>query len=305
MNPRPTPAAAARAELAKRITDRDHAIATSVYEHRVLTLNQLAELHFNGLERARKRLTLLADLRVLARFRPAPLAGGTSPYHYVLAEHGAVLIAARRLIRVNDLDWAPGRTLDVQTSAQLRHQVEANGFATRLAYALRTTTPAGRLSWRGQAECARAYRDLIRPDSRLTITWRDDRAVEAFLEWDRGTEPLRRLQDKLDRYDDLAVGRDRPATVLLVVPSERRERNTHNALRPTSEVQLLTTTAERHRADPLVRNWLPAGDTERVALTDLPLQVSAARRAVDEFDPPGSPAGPNDPDTTNHHHEWP
>lgn len=304
MNPGPAPAAAVRAELSKRITDRDHAIATSVYEHRVLTLNQLAELHFNGLERARKRLTLLADLRVLARFRPAPLAGGTSPYHYVLGDHGALLIAARRLIRVSDLDWTPSKTLDVQTSTQLRHQVEANGFTTRLAHALRSATPAARLAWRGQAACARTYRDLIRPDSHLKITWRENAALDAFLEWDRGTEPLRRLQDKLDRYDDLAVGRDNSVTVLLVLPSERRERNT-SALRPTPDVQLLTTTAERHHADPLARNWLPAGHAERVALTNLPAQPSAARRAMDEFDPPGSPAGPNDPDTTNHHHEWP
>jgi hypothetical protein len=291
--------------LADRITDRDHQIATSVYEHRVLTVTQLAELHFHGLERARKRLTTLTGLRVLARFRPPCPAGGSSPYHYVLDEHGALLIAARRLIRVSDLDWPSSRTLAVQGSQQLRHRVDANGFTTRLAHTLRTTQPAARLDWTGQAACARTLRDLVQPDSHLTITWPHGHALDAFLEWDRGTETLRRLQDKLDRYDDLAIGRDQLVTVLLVLPSERRERNAHHALTPTTDVRLLTTTAERHHADPLARNWLPASHTERVSLTDLPQQSSAAHRAVDEFDPPGSPAGPKHPDTTNHHTDWP
>lgn len=298
--------AAAPLALADRITDRDHQIATSVYEHRVLTVTQLAELHFHGLERARKRLTALTDLRVLARFRPpcAP-GGGSSQYHYVLDEHGALLIAARRLVRVSDLDWTSSRTLAIQGSQQLRHRIEANGFTTRLTHALRTTQPAARLDWRGQAACARTYRDIVQPDSHLTITWPNGRALDAFLEWDRGTETLRRLQDKLDRYDDLALGRDQLVTVLLVLPSERRERNAHHALTPTTGVRLLTTTAERHHADPLARNWLTAGQMDRVALTDLPQQSSAAHRAVDEFGPPGSSAGPTTPDQAcSHEHAY-
>jgi hypothetical protein len=85
-------------------------ICEALYEHRVLTATQLAQLHFGSLERARKRLTLLHQLGVLGRFRPHRKQG-SHPYHYLLDRLGAQLVAAERGLDLADLDWTRAKTL--------------------------------------------------------------------------------------------------------------------------------------------------------------------------------------------------
>jgi hypothetical protein len=80
------------------------------------------------------------------------------------------------------------------------------------------------------------------------------------------TEPHARLRDKLDRYEELALALEHPLTLLFVVPSERREHHILDRLPAAGGVRVLTTTAERHHADPLARNWLTAGAERRAAL---------------------------------------
>jgi hypothetical protein len=255
-------------ELPARITERDRAICDSLHEHRVLTTFQLAELHFNGIERARKRLEILHQLHVLERFRPYHPNGGSSPYHYTLDRLGAELVAAGRGIDLADLAWSRGDILRLAASPQLRHLTEASGFVTRLARALRQTQSGTLEVWWGQRRCAQAWGELVRPDAYLRLALTGGR-LEAWVEWDRGTENRRRLQDKLDRYEELAAALERPVTLLLVLAGVRREREAHRALQPAADVAWVSTTAERHRADPLARNWLAAGAERRVALTEL------------------------------------
>jgi Replication-relaxation len=73
----------------------------------------------------------------------------------------------------------------------------------------------------------------LRPDG-FGIWRQDGRDVAFWLEWDRGTEPLDRLRDKLDRYADLEhsyiVHRQDVAWVLVCVPSTRRERHFRQSL---------------------------------------------------------------------------
>jgi hypothetical protein len=124
------------AAVAAHVTDRDRAVCEALYEHRVLTVTEVAQLHFDSLERARKRLALLHQLGVLDRFRPYR-EQGSHPYHYLLDRLGAQLIAAERGIDPADLDWTRAKSLRLVASSQLRHLVEASGFFTRLAQALR------------------------------------------------------------------------------------------------------------------------------------------------------------------------
>jgi hypothetical protein len=81
--------------LGSRLTDRDRQIALDRYDHHVLTTEQLLRLHFAGLRIATARLDLLYNLRVLDRFRPKRGAGST-PYHWILDEAGAHVVAACR-----------------------------------------------------------------------------------------------------------------------------------------------------------------------------------------------------------------
>jgi hypothetical protein len=86
---------------------------------------------------------------------------------------------------------------------------------------------------------------------------------------DRSTETHARLQEKLDRYEELALALEHPITLLLTLETDRREREVHRTMRPAGELLLLTTTAERHHADPLAANWLATRSETRTALTDL------------------------------------
>jgi hypothetical protein len=254
--------------IARRITSRDRRIADALYEHRVLTAQQIYELFFDSLDRARDRLTQLHELRVVDRFRPYR-QHGSHPYYYLLDQAGALLTASERGIDPADLDYSRAKNLRLASSQQLRHQVEANGIATRLAQALRTTPGAELIEWRGQRRCAQLWGELVRPDSYLRLQLPAGQ-VALWVEHDRATETHQRLQEKLDRYEELAIALEQPITLLLTLTSDRREHETRRSLRPPEEVLLLTTTTMRHHADPLTDNWLPASSETRLALTDLP-----------------------------------
>jgi protein involved in plasmid replication-relaxation len=287
------------AALAAHVTDRDRAICQALYEHRVLTATQLAQLHFTSLERARKRLALLHQLGVLERFRPHR-EQGSHPYHYLLDRLGAQLVAAQRGVDLADLDWTRAKTLRLATSTQLQHLIEASGFFTRLAQALRQMPNAALLAWTGQRRCAQRWGDLVRPDGHARLALPTGR-LQIWLEWDRGTEPHARLHDKLDRYEELALALEEPLTLLFVAPGERRERHIRDGLRPAGEVRALTTTAARHHADPLAHNWLAPGAERRVAFGELasPSSLAPGPRPGRERSPlSGSSAGPQRPELT-------
>ncbi|MDP2711957.1 MAG: replication-relaxation family protein [Solirubrobacteraceae bacterium] len=254
--------------LAARLTDRDREIVCALHEHRVLTVWQLRELFFDGIERARKRLAVLHDLGVVDRFRPHR-ERGSHPCHYVLGRHGAMIVAAVQDVPIKEVRFDPVRQLGLQRSQQLAHLVGVNGFTTSLAHALRTRMPDVGLEWMGQRACGLEYQDLVRPDSRLRLTLRHSDLLTAWLEWDRATETHKRLRGKLRRYRDLAYLHAHPVTVLFVVPSDRREHHVLDSLNsPPEDVQVLVTTAERHHSDPLARNWQEPGAAWRATLPD-------------------------------------
>lgn len=288
--------------LAARITERDRLICNTLYAHRVLTTDQLRELHFDSDERARKRLAQLHALQVLDRFRPRRQLG-SSPYHYVLAQLGAYLVAADRGIDPARLDWSDAHSLRLASSQQLTHLIEASGFFTHLAHAARTTGAGQLLVWWGQHRCGQAWGEVVRPDgyARLRLDHHD---LEVWAEWDRGTEQRSRLQNKLDRYHDLALGLHRPITLLLALPSDRREHEVRGNLQAVSDVQALTSTAARHNTDPLARNWLATGSEHRVSLSEVgvanrPSSFSRQDPDLGLADPQnGSSAGPTSTEHT-------
>jgi hypothetical protein len=253
--------------IARRITERDRAIAASLYEHRVLTAEQLYELYFDSLDRARDRLAQLHQLGVVERFRPYRQYG-SHPYHYLLGQAGALLLASERGIEVGELEYSRAKTLRLASSQQLRHQVQANGVVTRLTQALRAAPGGALLEWRGQRRCAQTWGELVRPDAHMRLQLPSG-VLALWLEHDRSTETHARLQDKLDRYEELALAVEQPVTLLLTLISERREREVRRTLRPDGDVLLLTSTIERHHADPLAGNWLRDADQRRLALEDL------------------------------------
>lgn len=82
--------------VAHRLTQRDRSILTMLSHHRVFTTDQLAEMYFDNLTTAQHRLTTLYKLRLLDRFQPLDHRNASLPYHYVLDQLGAMVVAAER-----------------------------------------------------------------------------------------------------------------------------------------------------------------------------------------------------------------
>lgn len=257
------------------LTDRDRYLVRMVGEHRVLTTGQLCALGFGNLTTARHRLTVLAQLGVLRRFRPHR-DDGSAPLHYLLGPVGAALLGAEDR---DDRRWAPrvrtDRQLALERSQRLSHLTGANWFFVALA--ARARAGGGQLRiWLGEAEAA-AYHDPFvtalhrgqgpRPDG-LGCWAEDGREITFFLEHDTGTEHLPRLEAKLPSYARLAealarYGRASPV-LLFAFPGPRREQSARAALASSADapaLRIATTAADPRLVCPAGPVWLPLAGT--------------------------------------------
>jgi hypothetical protein len=243
------------------------------HEHRVLTGVQIADLAFPSQNAARHRLVLLYRLRILDRFRPLTPTG-SAPYHYVCDEIGAAVLAAERGITVTELGYRRDHALAVAHSHHLAHIVGVNGLFTTLAGAARRHPNAQLAEWWSEPRCAAIWGEFVRPDG--YGRWREaGRQIDFFIEYDRGTEPLTRLADKLPGYTHLAAATGISTPLLLWLPSAAREGHTRTALaRATIPVATAHPQPGRGPADAV---WLPLGtDGPRRRLIDLATAVIPA-----------------------------
>ena len=229
--------AAAIAALASRLTERDQRVALACYEHRVLTTEQLCRLEFSAPRRARRRLALLYELRVLDRFRPKLQPGqGTAQHRWILDEAGAHVVAAQLGVERAELRWRHQRELAMLRSPKLSHQLEVNELFSRLAQEARAA--GGSLhDWWGERRCLAALEGKVAPDGYGKLLLPGRRPVSFLLEHDRGTEDHYRLRQKARRYDK-ALPRsplaDEQPLLLVTVPSEKRRANAAAALAGSS-----------------------------------------------------------------------
>src|SRR6266498_4909618 len=253
---RPTNRAARLANIAHRLTERDRRLCRLVWDHRVLTSEQLTDLCFPSRVAATHRLVLLTRLGVLDRFRPFKFTG-SAPYQYVLGELGAQVLAAERGQSVGEFGYSRTETLAIAHSQRLAHQVGVNGFFATLAARARRHPDTALLAWLSERACAERWGHVVRPDG--YGHWRDPTGeVDFFLEYDTGTEPLERLLAKVDAYTELATATEIDTPVLLWLAGPGREAAFHQALgRPA--VTLATATA-RLAGHPAGQVWLLAGE---------------------------------------------
>jgi Replication-relaxation len=253
--------------IAVSLTERDQRICIDLFEHRILTTIQLYELHFQTYPRARKRLLDLYRLGLVWRTRP-PKHPGSFPWHYVLDEPGALIVADSQGIERGELTFRFDKVLGIIDSHRLRHLRETNGFFTRLAYACRTSDRPYRLAeWWGERTCIERWQGLVRPDGLGRLDGPDG-SLRFALELDRGTESRDRLAEKLERYALIASGPEAPDVVLFCFAGAEREHSAREVLiRPG--VAVATTSLERHRTDALGPVWRSVGEDSRKRLIDL------------------------------------
>lgn len=253
--------------LASQLTERDRVIIRLLYEHRVLTTAQVCDVGFASVRRAQLRLATLYELRIVDRFRPFRGIGReAAPYHWVLDDGGAAVIAAEEDRDPKRLPWRRDRALALATTATLRHRVGANGFFTALLREARRN-PAVRLAaWWSAWRCAEAWGKLARPDG-YGVWLEAGRRLPFLLEFDRGTEQGERLNDKLPGYLALAQVAASPTWVLFCFGTPRREREARKAL--TGGPPLLATAAIPEGGSPSAPVWLPIGGSQRLGMSDL------------------------------------
>jgi Replication-relaxation len=253
--------------VASSITQRDQLICVDLYEHRVLTTEQVYELHFSSIQRARSRLLHLFELGVLWRTRPHTQIGSL-PWHYILNEIGSWIVAEYLGIDPREVGYRNDRKRTLINSPQLRHTRAANSFFTRLIFASRLPDSPFRVGeWRGESWCERRWQLHLRPDGFAQLEGSAG-PLELVLELDLGTENRGRLEGKLEKYRILARAATAPDVVLFCFPSEAREVSARHVLGGTP-MPVATATLDRHLASPLGPNWLTLDGDRRLRLADL------------------------------------
>ncbi|HET8821518.1 MAG TPA: replication-relaxation family protein [Thermoleophilaceae bacterium] len=270
-------------ELARHLTERDREVALCLYDQQVLTTDQLTLLFFSSKRRAQDRLLFLYRQRVLDRFYPpSRFDAGKPQAHWLLDETGAHLVAASLDLDRRHLDWQ--RRDDWGSHPQLAHRLEVNRFATDLIAATLADPALGVVAWfgprRAAARLGERMRGTVRPDAELILT-SERGPVDLLLEWDRGTETLDRLDEKLRRYRKaeykLRYEDDEPRSILFVIPGRRRLDNLREVcaeLDRDGSWPILATTARELRAlgalGPIWHRLDAAEPTPQ--LTDLPVR---------------------------------
>lgn len=288
-----------------RLTPRDRLVLDLVAEHRVLTTWQLLALAFPSEARAQRRLRELTELGVLFRTQPHRAAGGSTPFHYLLGYRGAELLAARQDSAVPRPAVHAQRITRVLESPTLRHLLGANQFfadLTGFARGLRAglvplSDGEGLRAWHSEAWVREHHNVVVQPDG--FGVWRQHGASLGFyLEHDTGSESLRIVADKLDRYtgardtgrygDALSTARLLRGMVLFWVASARRERNLRRALAAKS-CPVPIATAARDYGDPDG----PAGEVWLLLVGDEPggrrRRIGDLAAAIGGTEPDGKP----------------
>jgi len=253
--------------VAHRLTERDRSILTMLFRHRVFTTDQLAEMYFDNLNTAQHRLITLYQLRLVDRFQPIDRRFVSQPYHYVLDQLGAMVMAAAHDEDPAKLHWQQDKALAIGRSQRLAHLVGTNGFFSALTGEARRRDDCELELWWSERYCTSQFEKIVRPDG-LGI-WKEMGGGTTFcLEYDRSTETLDRLVAKLDDYVQLQIASEKAYWVLFCFRNPRREAG---ALRALAEATVPVATAELGRTQrPHEAIWAPIGyDGPRMRLAEL------------------------------------
>jgi hypothetical protein len=256
--------------VASRLTARDRSILHMLRKHRVLTTDQITTLFFANVNTAQHRLTKLYQMRLVDRFQPLSGRYVLGPNHYVLDQAGAMVLAAERddetdLAKVH---WRTEQALAVGRSQRLAHQLGVNDFFIGLAAAARRDPQRMRLDlWWSEAKCHHEWGKVVQPDG-FGIWCQDDTATRFYLEYDRSTEPLSRLVDKLGAYETMERALGDSAWLLFDFRTSRREAGARAALADATVP--IATAARGPTQPPCEPVWAPLGHAGlRLRLIDL------------------------------------
>jgi hypothetical protein len=243
--------------LAGRLTDGDWQVCRLLADHQVLTTGLLALLLAVPPRTLQQRLATLTSLRVVDRFRPSqPVGAGSAPYHYLLGEAGAALLATEYDGHLNGLGWEPGRLLGVaHANGHLPHLLGVNTLLAQLTHTARYAPGARLVCWWPARRCQAQWGRLISPDA--YARWQDlDGEVDFFLHHTPAQPTNDQLAGLLAGYNELAAATGITTPVLLHTKDPDQEAQLRVQL---ASRQLLVPVATSNPAcgPPTAAVWLP------------------------------------------------
>jgi hypothetical protein len=251
------PAADQLTALAGRLTDRDRSLCRLLADHQVLTTDQLAQLLAIPPRTLQQRLTQLTTLKVVDRFRPhAHMGAGSAPYHDLLGEAGAAVLAAEHATGIQGLGWHREQVLALaHANGRLAHLLGVNSLLAALTHAAHTRPQARLVCWWPASRCHARWGRLVRPDA--YARWHDPGGeVDFFLHHDPGQPPPDQLTGLLPGYNDLAAATKLTTPVVWWLASPDREAHLRGLLAGQPLLVPVATSNPTcgHPADPV---WLP------------------------------------------------
>jgi Replication-relaxation len=223
-------------QLARTLTTRDIAILLALSNYRYLDRDQVARLFFPTPRVSQRRIKWLKDRGLIYRWLMIEPPGWTRLHSLLLlSPRGARVLA-------NCLDLSPRSLVRLSEDARdhcfnVGHDLGANAFFVALAGASRDLPNEGLYHWVGESRSRRILREAVGPKyapapdgwGRYLLAGRE---IIFFLEWDRGTESIDRLQRKAANYIRYFVRRIEASSnhIFFVLPSSSKELAFHKGV---------------------------------------------------------------------------
>ncbi len=216
-----------------QLQPRDIELLRGLFESRLMTIANAAEIHFGGRrEAAKKRIQRLKAAGFVKERQRRPY----EPSILHLASKGVTALSERSIL----VEYPPLSRLAIKRRNQvsertLRHELQVMDVKAALYRAMRATPEVRILSFctwpllnefYGSENSWSQLPWIARPDGLLRIS-RDTRTQTIFLELDRSTESLGTLLSKVRRYASYknSLTGMKSMTIQFVFPSETRRRN--------------------------------------------------------------------------------
>jgi len=256
-HPTAPPRAEHPAALAGRLTDGDWQLCRLLADHQVLTTGLLATLLDAPPRTLQQRLTLLTTLKVVERFRPhQPVGAGSAPYHYLLGETGAAVLAADTSTTVDRSNWDRAQLLGLaHANGRLTHLLGVNTLLAQLTHTARHQPGTRLVCWWPAHRCHAHWGRVIGPDA--YARWQDPHGeVDFFLHHAPAHPAADQPAPLLEGYNDLAAATGITTPILLHASDPHQEAQLRDQL---AHQRLLVPVATSNPAcgPPTQAVWLP------------------------------------------------
>jgi Replication-relaxation len=224
--------------LHRTLTERDLVILQCLYDYRYLDTLQVKGLFFPSLRSCQMRLQSLDDLGVIHRWKVIETPGVRRRHSLLLISSlGARVLADRHKDQLRTYLERARNARDHCWHAL--HDLEANQFFVSLAIDSCRRADEGLLVWQGEDQARIDYRQRAReyrwpapaPDAGGAYLAAAGQ-IQFDLEWDRATESVARLRQKIASHVGFWTHFRNPEAhhVLVVLPTDERESRVQRAI---------------------------------------------------------------------------